>query len=444
METAIDPRMTPGSVAAQRDLAAALTVFHNRRGDPFGILLPRVAEEPDFLFGHLFLGAGLTLSSERRFRALGHAHLRHAAALATSDHPREYALSQALAPLLHDDWAGAGHALDLYLADFPADAFALQTGQMIDFFRGDAINLRNRIARALPAWDSGMPYYSHVLAMHAFGLEECHEYAAAEATAAAALDIEPLDGWAVHVIAHVMEMQGRTDEGIDWLTGCFDQWAASDPPVGFACHNAWHLALMHLDREDDSACLEVLDRWITPGIGDFAYGLADVTALLARLTLFGVDVGSRFETNARGWLDKLSTEAGYYAFNDFHAALAFAATGRAEALDELVRAAREATRGSGISASTAAVGLPLLEAVQDRAAGRHAEAAARLIGLRDQVHAFGGSHAQRDLVTLLLIDSCARAGKRSRARHWLNERLLRRPESGIGRRLRAMIDRAGH
>ena len=253
--------MTPGSVAAQRDLAAALTVFHNRRGDPFGLLLARVAEEPDFLFGHLFLGAGLTLSSERRFRALGHAHLQQAAALATSDHPREYA--------------------------------------------------------------------------------------AAEATAAAALDIEPMDGWAVHVIAHVMEMQGRADEGIDWLTGCFDQWAASDPPVGFACHNAWHLALMHLDREDDSACLQVLDRWIAPGIampagiGDFAYGLADVTALLARLTLFDVDVGSRFETNARGWLDKLNTEAGYYAFNDFHAALAFAGTGRAEALDELVVAARD-------------------------------------------------------------------------------------------------------
>jgi hypothetical protein len=87
----------------------------------------------------------------------------------------------------------------------------------MDFLRGDALNLRNRLARVLPHWDAAVPGFSHVLGMHAFGLEECNQYAEAERTARRALDPQPKDGWAVHAVAHVMEMQGRIDEGIAWL-----------------------------------------------------------------------------------------------------------------------------------------------------------------------------------------------------------------------------------
>lgn len=427
------------SAEGEAALHAALTLFHNRRGNPLEPILPTVEAHPDYLFGHLFLGAVLILTSERRFRAAGRTHLSKALALASTGTDREQALLAALAPLARDDWAGAGRGLDRYLVDHATDAFALQIGQTIDFFRGDSLNLRNRVARVLPAWSRTMPGYSYVLAMYAFGLEECHEYAQAEAAGLAALELEPRDGWAIHALAHVFEMQGRTGEGIDWLRARRTDWAPADPPNGFSCHNAWHLALLHLDRDEIDDCLAVLDEWIVPGVGDFAYGLADVTALLWRLRILGIDVGSRLAENASAWSAKQATEPGYYAFNDVHAALAFAGAGQLDAVALLIEAARTAVTGTGISAETAAAGLPLLHAIADYGAGRFAAAADALSNIRDGARAFGGSNAQRDLLTLLLISAAHLAGQPRQARHWLNERRMRVPASGMARRLFAQI-----
>ena len=61
-----------------------------------------------------------------------------------------------------------------------------------------------------------------------------------------ALEIERRDGWAVHAVAHVMEMQGRIDEGARWLAERETDWS---PDNGFAFHNWWHLALFHLDAQ---------------------------------------------------------------------------------------------------------------------------------------------------------------------------------------------------
>jgi len=56
--------------------------------------------------------------------------------------------------------------------------------------------LRDRIARARPAWTPDMPNYHAILGMHAFGLEETGHYARAEATGreAIALYLAGVDG----------------------------------------------------------------------------------------------------------------------------------------------------------------------------------------------------------------------------------------------------------
>ena len=100
----------------------------------------------------------------------------------------------------------------------PHDLVALQVGHLMDFYRGNARDLRDRIARALPHWSPDVPGYHVVLGMHAFGLEEAGDYARAEETGRRALDLEPLDAWAHHAVAHVMEMQGRAQDGIGWMS----------------------------------------------------------------------------------------------------------------------------------------------------------------------------------------------------------------------------------
>ena len=102
---------------------------------------------------------------------------------------------------------------DRVLTAYPRDALPLQSAHLTDFYLGDATNLRDRVSRVIGHWDSGMPGYSFILGRHAFGFEECNEYAKAEETARVALEIERRDGWSVPALAHVMEIQNRYVEG---------------------------------------------------------------------------------------------------------------------------------------------------------------------------------------------------------------------------------------
>ena len=100
-------------------------------------------------------------------------------------------------------WRDAGLSLEDLSAQFPRDLLALQTGHQVDFFTGDSRMLRDRVARALPHWNDGMPGYHAVLGMHAFGLEETGDYAQAERTGRRAIELEPRDSWGWHAVAHV-------------------------------------------------------------------------------------------------------------------------------------------------------------------------------------------------------------------------------------------------
>jgi hypothetical protein len=275
-----------------------------------------------------------------------------------------------------------------------------------------------------------VPGYAFVLGLHAFGYEECNQYPDAERIGRQAVELAGDDSWAVHAVAHVMEMQGRIGEGLDWYKSTQPVWAGEDN--GFAFHNGWHVALFHMDREEHAKALEVFDARLTGG-GELALTRIDASALLWRLMLEGVDVASRFAAVADGWQKALAGEGGFYAFNDFHAALAFAAAGRREALAQL----REAlARAPGDNAEmTRTVGAPAIEAAIAYCEGRFDVAVEHLVAVRDGASRFGGSHAQRDLLSLTLIDAATRAGRTALALHYANERLVHKPASAWGQRL---------
>src|SRR6185369_13480197 len=102
---------------------------------------------------------------------------------------------------------------------------------------------------------------------------------------------------ATHAVTHVMEMQGRTDEGVAWLGAGEQHWA----PSGLAYHNWWHLCLFHLDRGEPGQALAIYDRAIHPRATKVAYELVDSAALLWRLALRGVDPGPRWAALADDW-----------------------------------------------------------------------------------------------------------------------------------------------
>jgi len=164
--------------------------------------------------------------------------------------------------------------------------------------------------------------------------------------------------------------------------------------------------------------------------------LVDATALLWRLQLDGVDVGDRLLQVADDWEARLHEEAGFYAFNDVHAAMAFAMAGRDAAMAELAARMDEAAARHTASASiTGNVGIPLARGLASFAQGRYTDAIGAIEPVRDLAQRFGGSHAQRDLITLTLIEAAIRGGDGARARHYAAERLVHKPASAWGHRL---------
>jgi tetratricopeptide (TPR) repeat protein len=405
-------------------------------GDPVATITEALKLAPDFVLGHVFRATILMTFTERRFAEQARASVASAETLLPRANAREQGLVAAARRLVDGDWGAACRDLDRVLVDYPRDAFAIQSAHLMDFFRGDALNLRNRISRVLPHWSPSVPGYSYVLGMHAFGLEECNQYPQAEEAARQALALQPKDGWAVHAGAHVMEMQGRIDEGIAWLESREADWA---PDNGFAFHNYWHLALYYLDRQRYADALALYDRRVHPEPPDFALQLLDATALLWRLHLEGVDVGRRADVLADNWAGRLEAERGFYAFNDMHAMMAFTMARRETESAQLVSDLEWTVKhGTGVNRMmTREVGLPVCLAVQAFGHARYAEAIQHLELVRDVAAHFGGSHAQRDALTLTLIEAAIRSGQSALARHFIAERTVHKPASAWGWRLLA-------
>jgi hypothetical protein len=146
--------------------------------------------------------------------------------------------------------------------------------------------------------------------------------------------------------------------------------------------------------------------------------------------LGGVDAGERWQVLADNWTP-LATD-GLYAFNDMHAMMAFAAAGRAEAARTLLAAQEAAVETGGDNAGfTRDIGLPATRGILAFAEGDYATAAGLLGPIRALAHRFGGSHAQRDVIDLTLIEAAIRSGDAARARKLAQERMIARPHSPL-------------
>jgi len=379
-------------------------------GDPLGRAQQALSESPEMTMGHLLVAYLNLLGTEPAGLQPAREALR--AALALPANEREQAHRRAVEHLVAGRWHAAGLVLeDLSIRD-PLDVLALQVGHQIDFFTGHSRMLRDRIARAQSAWEAGMPGYHAVLGMYAFGLEETGDYVRAEALGRRAVALEAHDGWAWHAVAHVMEMQDRRRDGVAWLGARSQTWSEGS---FFAVHNWWHLALFHLGLDEIDAVLELVDARILGSESAVVLDMIDASALLWRLHLRGVDVGNRWQALAQRWT--AVTDTSHYAFNDLHAMMAFVGAGRGDdAMHLLATQERAALVFDGDNVQFLRdVGYDATRAIHAFGNGRYGDAVQRLRPLRSHAHRFGGSHAQRDVIDLTLIEAAARDGQQALA-----------------------------
>ncbi|HJQ58643.1 MAG TPA: tetratricopeptide repeat protein [Vineibacter sp.] len=410
----------------------ALAEFQCYVGNPVGSIEAALQARPDFTMGHVLRGYLYGSSSEAPGLREAQASLDSARNLPADDRERQHV--GALAALAGGDFEEAVRRWEALLVAWPRDILALQIAHLLDFFRGDSRNLRDRVARRLHAWSKADPGYHAIVGMHAFGLEEMGEYARAEERGRESVGLNPRDGWGYHAVAHVLEMRNQPEEGIKWLSLSSDRWSADS---FFDVHNWWHLALYHLELDQVDEVLKLYDGPIRTERSAVALDLVDASALLWRLTLRGHDVGDRWREVAETWAPTL--EDGVYSFNDVHALMAYVGSGDdarvAQQLTTLRRSAASDVNPAN-RAMARDVGVPVGEALAAFGRGHYRDVIERLQHLRPIAHRFGGSHAQRDLLDLTLLEAARRAGDRSLLAALASERGTLRPRSPLARRYR--------
>jgi hypothetical protein len=435
----VDARGNPVGTASPAALAAAEQALWRMMSffePPVADLDAAAVQDPGWLLPPVMKAGFLLSLTEPALVPQAAALLHVATPLVAAAPARERAHWAATQAVLEGRWHDACRTWEALLVEHPRDALALQWVHLWDFYRGDAAGLRLRPARALPEWDETDPLYPYVLGLYAFGLEECNLYPQAEDAGRRATAGAARVPWAVHAVAHAMEMQGRFEDGATWLRQQQPHWASDDN--GFAGHLWWHQGLFRLEALDASGVLRLVDAHLRGPALQITLQRVDAAALLWRLRLLGEEVGAAFGDLVAAW-DLADAHAGHYAFNDLHAALALTGAGdlaRAEAwvarcaaraMDPL-----DARRANHVMARE--VGLPLMRGVLAFGRGDFDGAAELMLPARAVAQRFGGSHAQRDLVDQTLLAACAASrGHRALGRALLNERAMAKPVTPLTR-----------
>jgi len=427
------PARSAADLQSRYDRALGLLLTH--RGNPLAEIDRVLVDNPHWVSGHRLRAAAIVCADAATARPRLAASLAaiEAACPNAQDPARRHA--DAARAWLESDPTLAAERYGAIVIERPHDVLALVAAHALDFRLGHRRMLRDRLALALRAWNTEMPGYASVLAMYAFGLEENGQYRRAEALARRALAIDPRHPGAIHVLAHVMEMEGRAREGLAFLDETEEAWIEG---TGFSVHLAWHRALFQVEADDPASALATYDAQIGSLRGAEMSALADGSALLWRLKLRKIPVGDRWRELADRW--ERQSLAGVRPFFIIHAVIAFAAAGR------ITTAARAFATLPRIDSNEAwtrlpevALAAPFCEALLAFAGGDYAASVEWLRPVHGVAHRCGGSLAQCDIIHLTFTEAALRARKPRLAGALVAERVAQKPTSQLNARLKARL-----
>ena len=403
---------------------SAVRGYLGYRADASDSLKGALQADPLFALAHCAKGYFMMLAYSRGYVPLAAEAHRAAAALASGATAREQAHVRALGSWIAGDVDGALRGWEAILAEHPTDVMALRLAHFNYFWQGRAPDMRASLERVAPHWHDGLAAWPTFLSCLAFALEESGDYASAERAGRQAVGLDPADVWGTHAVAHVLEMQGRRDEGIEWLSGLERHWVGKSSIVH---HLWWHRAMFHLERREFDAVLDLYDRRfrdlsspLVKAIPDLYIDVQNAASMLFRLERHGVDVGARWGELA----DKAQARVGdcLSAFTLPHWMMALAATGRHAAAASMLQAMRENPRPA-----VREVAAPVCEAALAHRRGEHERVIALMSPLLGRLHELGGSHAQRDVLEQLYFDACTKARRDAEAQALLASLAARFP-----------------
>jgi tetratricopeptide (TPR) repeat protein len=434
-----DPRgiaITASSEASAAKLEAAVIAYCAFRIDT-GDRLKAALADPGLVMAPILRAYFMLLLEKRDLiaRAEQAADAAEAAMAQAGATPRERLHLQALRAWIGRDDGVAATILKRILADHPRDLLALKLAQYLLFYQGEWRDMRDTIAGAIASWDERAPGYGYALGCHAFGIEECGDYAEAEKMGRRAVALHADDIWGAHAVAHCCEMQDRDEDGIAWLDEASGGWPSAN---NFAFHVNWHRCLFLLELRRFDEVLERYDREVRAESTDDSLDISNAVSLLWRLEQLGVDVGQRWDELATRSAARIDDHM--LVFGDVHFAVALAAAGEDGDVARWRRSsAAFAQTGATQARVMAEAGLALGDAALAHRRGDYGRAVDLLLPVRGSIRRIGGSHAQRDFFMKLLIDAAMKAGRVDVARTLLQERLVARPRNAWAQAMAAQL-----
>jgi hypothetical protein len=343
-------------------------------------------------------------------RANAGAHLAACAGLTMN--PRERALHQALVAWHANDNLRAATALESVTSEWPDDLLAAKIAEFLYYVLGQqhmGPRFRAHMARLAPR-HAGDPDF---LAMQAFASELCDDFADAEARAERALSIVARNPWAQHALTHVLIRQGRVAEGRARMEAFLPLLATCGRPIH--SHDAWHLALLHLEELDVAGALRVFHEHVWGITPDMVVEQLDAIALLWRIELAGTAMDAEWAAIA----DHVAPRAveTFMPFMNAHYVYALARAGRPEAVGAALARVRARSEAGDAEARRvwAPTGQAVIEAAAAFGAGDRARAAALLDPVMPAMTEVGGSDAQVELFRQAYLRSLQAAGRRADA-----------------------------
>jgi tetratricopeptide (TPR) repeat protein len=423
--------LTTTSAAAAAAFDHAVRGYVNFRADtPYWV--QRMGEaDPDFAMGHCLKGYLALGAFDETKRVAAAAALEKARAAVDALTRRERLHIAALEAWQRGRIDAALARWGEILATHPTDLLALRLADTNWFWLGRSEEVLRTSLAAAAGWRPDLPGYDGFLAIWAFAHEEKGHYEAAERAARRALELDPENYFAAHALAHVLEMTGRRDDALRWFAEHERHWGEANNMLH---HLWWHRMLFHLGEGDHAAVLACydahirnLDTALTRALPDLYIDMQNAAALLWRLELLGVAVGGRWSELAEKAERRVGDATNLLSLPHFM--LALAADGRFAAAERFMEALAEIAREGAIAtaADIAAVAIPVCRAALAHRRREHAQVVALLAPIRGEIRRLGGSKAQRDLFTLMLLDSAIRTGDRALARSILAEEGAARP-----------------
>ncbi len=370
-------------------------------------------EQPAFGLGHVFKGYSLMTDGVLASHEKAAMHLETAESLPAT--PRERLHQEALRAWLDQDPQARGLAWEQILAEWPLDllAFRQHTGTL--FWMGNKRHQAMVAASVASRWEPDIPGHPLFLSAYSFAMEEVGHYAEAERAAKQALESQPQDLWAIHALAHVLEMQVRRKEGIALLE---HSAAFLNDYNLFRGHLWWHLAMFKYAEGAFDEILELLDREIYPGTSSFYLDIQNAASMLIRLEVQGVSVGTdRWERLAQASLQTATQNTIW--FTTLHHVLALQRSGRDSAVKEALAYA-EAQADSGSEQALLAAWIS--EAAVAYSRGESMLALDSLLALRQDFALLGASHVQQDIYQQIMISAAMQIDDWPRVRQLLKER----------------------